>query len=44
VNSINIMSDQMTVKVGIVSAEDGSIKVVISAPKSPLLLGAKAVR
>jgi len=38
------MSENQTAKVGIVSAEDGSIKVVISAPKSPLLLGAKAVR
>ena len=36
---------QTTVKVGIMSAEDGSIKVVVfSAPKSPPLLGAKAVR
>ena len=35
----------MTVKVGIVSAEDGSIKVVVfSAPNPPPLLGAKAVR
>ena len=34
----------MTVKVGIVSAEDGSIKVVISESNSPPLLGAKAVR
>ena len=42
-NSINIMS-QTAVKVGIVSAEDGSNKVVISAPESPPLLGAKAVR
>ena len=34
----------MTVKVGIVSAKDGLIKVVISESKSPPLLGAKAVR
>ena len=44
-NSIDIMSEnQMTVKVGIVSARDGLIKVVISESKSPPLLGAKAVR
>ena len=36
--------NQMTVKVGIVSAKDGLIKVVISESKSPPLLGAKAVR
>jgi len=43
VNSINIMSENQTAKVGIVSAEDGSIKVVVfSAPESPPLLGAKA--
>ena len=43
--SIEIMSEnQMTVKVGIVSAKDGLIKVVISESKSPPLLGAKAVR
>ena len=34
----------MTVKVGIVSAKDGLIKVVISESKSPPLLGATAVR
>ena len=35
-NSINIMPEkQTTVKVGTVSAKDGSIEVVISAPKSP---------
>jgi len=38
------MSENETLMVGIVSAEDGSIKVVISAPKSPPLLGAKTVR
>ena len=45
-NSINNMSENKTeVKVGFVPAEDGSIKVVVfSAPESPPLLGAKAVR
>ena len=45
-NSINNMSEnKTTVKVGIMSAEDGSIKVVVfSAPNLPPLLGAKAVR
>ena len=45
-NSINNMSENKTeVKARIVSAEDGSIKVVFfSAPESPPLLGAKAVR
>ena len=45
-NSINIMSENKTaVKVGMMSAKDGSIKVVVfSAPKSHPLLGAKAVR
>ena len=45
-NSINNMSEnKMEVKARIVSAEDGSIKVVFfSAPESPPLLGAKAVR
>ena len=44
-NSINNMSENKTeVKVGIMPAEDGSIKVVISALESPPLLGAKAVR
>jgi len=33
---------QTTVKVGTVPAKDGSIEVVISAPKSPSLLGATA--
>ncbi|EOD12678.1 hypothetical protein EMIHUDRAFT_213454 [Emiliania huxleyi CCMP1516] len=44
VNSINNMSEnKTTVKVGIMSAEDGSIKVVVfSAPNLPPLLGAKA--
>jgi hypothetical protein len=44
VNSINNMSENKTeVKARIVSAEDGSIKVVVfSAPESPPLLGAKA--
>ncbi len=43
-NSINNMSENKTeVKARIVSAEDGSIKVVFfSAPESPPLLGAKA--
>ena len=43
-NSINNMSENKTeVKARIVSAEDGSIKVVFfSAPTSPPLLGAKA--
>jgi len=36
--------NQTAARVGIVSAEDGSIKVVISALESPPLLGAKAVR
>ena len=46
VNSINNMSENKTeVKARIVSAEDGSIKVVVfSAPNLPPLLGAKAVR
>ncbi|EOD38886.1 hypothetical protein EMIHUDRAFT_223998 [Emiliania huxleyi CCMP1516] len=35
------MSENEALMVGIMSAEDGSIKVVISAPKSPPLLGAK---
>ena len=45
-NSINNMSENKTeVKARIMPAEDGSIKVVVfSAPKSPPLLGAKAVR
>ena len=45
-NSINNTSENKTeVKVGIMPAEDGSIKVVVfSAPTSPPLLGAKAVR
>jgi len=40
------MSESKTaVKVGMMSAKDGSIKVVVfSAPKSHPLLGAKAVR
>ena len=40
------MSENKTaVMVGIMSAKGGSIKVVVfSAPKSPPLLGAKAVR
>jgi len=38
------MSENETLMVAFLSAEDGSIKVVISAPKSPLLLGAKTVR
>ena len=46
VNSINNMSENKTeVKARIMPAEDGSIKVVFfSAPTSPPLLGAKAVR
>ena len=45
-NSINSMSENKTeVKARFVPAEDGSIKVVVfSAPESPPLLGAKAVR
>ena len=45
-NSINNMSENKTeVKARIMPAEDGSIKVVFfSAPTSPPLLGAKAVR
>ena len=42
--SIEIMSENQTLMVGIVPAEDGSIKVVISESNSPPLLGAKAVR
>ena len=45
-NSINKMSENKTeVKARIMPAEDGSFKVVFfSAPESPPLLGAKAVR
>ena len=44
-NSINNVSENKTeVKVGIMPAEDGSIKVVIPESNSPPLLGAKAVR
>ena len=38
------MSENQTLMVGIVPAEDGSIKVVISESNSPPLPGAKAVR
>ena len=38
------MSENQTLMVGIMPAEDGSIKVVISESNSPPLLGAKAVR
>jgi len=45
IKSINIMSENETVKVGILPVEDGLIKaVVFSASKPPSLLGDKAVR
>ena len=41
----NMSENKKAVKDGMMSAKDGSIKVVVfSAPKSPPLLGAKAVR
>ena len=45
-NSINIMSENKTAgKVGLMSAKDGIMPAdVFSAPKSPPLLGAEAVR